>query len=112
MPLGLAALFLLAHEHQQELEHVQEADVEAERAVDGGLFQPLLIAVHGVGHVIAFDLLRVERGQAGEDRMPIAEIANIIAGDCRKMLMTIATRRPITPMIRNVPMPLRSFFVV
>ncbi len=42
----------------------------------------------------------------------MALIASCIAGDCRNMLISIATSRPTTPMIRNVPKPLRSFLVV
>ena len=52
-------LFLLTHKHEQELEHVKEVNVEAERAVGCGLVQPLLIAVCGVGHILGLQALCV-----------------------------------------------------
>ena len=39
-------------------------------------------------------------------------MANMIAGDCRNRFTTIATIRPITPMMRNDPQAEMSFFVV
>ena len=45
-------------------------------------------------------------------KTPRMEIANITAGDPRKMLTMDAIRMPITPMIRKEPHPEMSFFVV
>jgi hypothetical protein len=42
----------------------------------------------------------------------MALIASIIAGDCRNRLISIATSKPTTPMIKNVPIPERSRLVV
>ena len=61
-------LFLLTHEHQHELEHVQEADVEVQRAVIGRLVEPFLITLRGVRDVGALDLLRVIGRQTREDQ--------------------------------------------
>ena len=43
---------------------------------------------------------------------PIIEIANIRAGEPKKMLMIDAMIIPITPIIKNAPHPDMSFFVV
>ena len=45
-------------------------------------------------------------------KTPKMEIANITAGDPRKMLIIEAIRMPITPIMRKEPHPEISFFVV
>ena len=45
-------------------------------------------------------------------KTPKIEIANIIAGDPKKMFIIEATRIPITPIIKNEPQPDISFLVV
>ena len=63
-----AGLFVIAHEHQQELEHVQEIKIEVQCAKDGGFGEPLLIAVMGVGQILILDILRVIGGETGKDQ--------------------------------------------
>ena len=61
-----AGLFVIAHEHQQELEHVQEIKIEVQCAKDGGFGEPLLIAMMGVGQILILDILRVIGGETGK----------------------------------------------
>ena len=63
-----AGLFVVAHEHQQKLKHVQEIKVEVQRAEDGGFGEPLLIAVMGVGQILILDILRVIGREPGKDQ--------------------------------------------
>src|SRR3569833_1886927 len=59
----LSALPAVAHEAQQEQEHVHEVEIEAEGAENGAFHRHLAIANREVD---ALDDLRIVGGQAGE----------------------------------------------
>ena len=61
-----AGLFVVAHEHQQELEHVQEIKVEVQGAEDGGFSKPLLIAMMGMRQIFILNILCVIGGETGK----------------------------------------------
>ncbi len=61
-----AGLFVVAHEHQQELEHVQEIKVEVQGAEDGGFGKPLLIAMMGMRQIFILNILCVIGGETGK----------------------------------------------
>ena len=65
-PAKEAGLFVVSHEHQQELEHVQEIKVEVQGAEDGGFSKPLLIAMMGMRQIFILNILRVIGGETGK----------------------------------------------
>ena len=109
---GFPGLLAVAEKAEQEHEHVDEVEVQSQRAHDRRLAKPFLVALLGVRDVFGLDRLGVIGCQTRKISTPMAEMAKASADEARNRFTIIATNRPIRPIIRKVPIAERSRLVV